>query len=743
MVNLAENRYTLTGEIGRGGMAVVHRARDNRHGRDVAVKVMLPRMAASVDAGRFAREIDTAARLQHPHIVPVFDSGRSGDDLFFVMPLIEGETLRSRLTREGRLAVAESVRIVGEVADALDYAHSQGVVHRDVKPENILLSRGHALLADFGIARTPRRDGQTALTQAGTSFGTPAYMSPELASGETEVGAASDVYALGCILFELLTGAPPFTGSTYQAILVKRFTHGAPRVRSVRPDVPTTVDDLIAGALERDPTRRVPTARTFAEALVAPVPKASGAMGPSAGARSIVVLPFDNLSPDAGDAYLAEGLTDELITDLSKVGALRVIARNSAAAAKARTRDLREIAGLLDARYVVEGSVRRAGDDLRINAQLIDSTTDAHVWADKFAGTMHDVFGMQERISEAIVKQLRARLTPGESAQHTTRATDVAVYELFLRGRHYFAQSLMRYPEAAECLREALRRDPTFSPAACALGFALNLVAAFSLREPAEVWQELEVLGNQARTADPRSGPAHLLLAHVALYRDWDFAKADALAKRAVELGIAGTDAIGLAMFYALRGDSASARRVAEAARRDDPLHYMGPIAGAIVKSYSGAIDEALEDAERLLTLDPNFPEGYHWKGYLNLIAGRPEAAVPWLEKAVDMSHRWSWPVAKLGCAYAGLGRRDEAITLLNELESRAKTEVICRPAVAALHLHLGNRDGFFDWMERAIDTRDPFAVSLRREALWASLQGDPQFEALARRVGPAAGSAT
>ena len=385
-------RYTLTAELGRGGMAVVHRGRDRRHGRDVAVKVMLPGIAESVGAERFLREIETAARLQHPHIVPVFDSGNADGQLFFVMPMIEGESLRALLDRQRSLPVEEALRIVREVADALEYAHGEGVVHRDLKPENILMSRGHALLADFGIARAARvSDGTeitqagSALTQFGTVLGTPTYMSPELASGARDVGPASDVYALGTILFELLTGSPPFTGDSYQAILVQRFTADAPRVRSVRSDVPAACDDAIARALERDPARRCPSARAFADELMGGSGVHEAIARDVAGARSIVVLPFDNLSPDSNDAYLAGGLTEELTADLGRINGLRVIARNSAAAAHQRTTDLKEIARLLDVRYLLEGSVRRAGKQLRITAQLIDGTTDAHVWSESTA----------------------------------------------------------------------------------------------------------------------------------------------------------------------------------------------------------------------------------------------------------------------------------------------------------------------------------------------------------------------
>ena len=350
-------------------MAVVHRARDERHGRDVAVKLMLPSINESIGVERFLQEIETVARLQHPHIVPVFDSGEADGQLYFVMPLIEGESLRDRLKREGRLDVNEAVRIVREIADALEYAHDQGIVHRDLKPENILMSRGHALLADFGIALAPLVDDRTAMTRVGTLLGTPAYMSPELASGKTGVGPASDVYALGCMLFEMLTGETPFTGDTYQAILTKRITSDAPRVRSLWAEVPTNCDDAIARALERDVAHRLPTARAFADALVdASAPRAADT-GEAVGDRSIVVLPFDSLSPDPNDAYLADGLTEELIADLSRITALRVIARNSSVAAHQQTRNLKDVARILDVRYLLEGSVRRAGDRLRLRAE--------------------------------------------------------------------------------------------------------------------------------------------------------------------------------------------------------------------------------------------------------------------------------------------------------------------------------------------------------------------------------------
>jgi serine/threonine-protein kinase len=735
---LVTERYTLTSELGRGGMATVHRARDSRHGRDVAVKVMLPSVAESLGAERFLREIETAARLQHPHIVPVFDSGNVAGQLFFVMPLIEGESLRAKLVREGRLDVEDAVRIVREIADALDYAHSEGVVHRDLKPENILMSRGHALLADFGIARASKARDDVALTQAGVSLGTPAYMSPELASGESDVGPASDVYALGCILFELLTGQPPFTGSTYQAILVKRFTTNAPRVRSVRRDVPQGYDDAIARALERDPAQRIPTARAFAEALAAGVSHRP-AVAPDAGTgdRSIVVLPFDNLSPDPNDAYLADGLTEELIADLSRVKALRVIARNSSAAAYQRTKDLKEISRMLDVRYLLEGSVRRAGKALRITAQLIDGTTDAHLWAEKYGGTIDEVFEMQERISRSIVDELRARLTTDEKTERGATVTDPETYELYLRAKHMLGQSLLRMPEATALLEEVIRRDPRFVPAYTALGSPLFLCAMFNYIEPKAAWEQMQSLADKALAVNPRSGPAHEMLAAVAIYRDWNWAEARRLYERAAELEPgAGLDRFLYAFFLAFSGDVEGGLQAARLGRRLDPLSFLGFLTESVMLSYKGDFEAALPLALRPTELDPQFPEGYHIAGYICLCMRDYARAAELLVRAVETSHRAAWPMAKLGVALVNLGRRDEALALLTELEQRAHEATMSAPAVATLQLHLGDHAAFYEWVNRGIDERDPFALSLSREVLWERARLEPEFQKLLLRVG-------
>jgi eukaryotic-like serine/threonine-protein kinase len=451
------DRYRIEGELGRGGMATVYLAYDLRHDRRVAVKVLRPEVSAELATDRFLLEIRTTANLQHPHIVPVFDSGSADGEYYFVMPVVEGESLRARLDRDGPLPVAEAIRLVREVAGALDYAHQQGILHRDLKPENILLSRGHALLADFGIARAAGTPAQDRLTQTGTSIGTPAYMSPEQAIGDRELGPPSDVYGLAAILYELLTGEPPFTGATYEAILVKRLTTVPLRLRTRRSETPPTCDAAVARALASDPADRFATAADFAAAFGDEAPQATGPAGPS-----IAVLPFSNLSTDAENGYFADGLTEEIITTLSKVRSLRVISRYTVMQYRARTGPLPDIARDLGVTHLLEGSVRKGGDRLRVTATLIAAEGGAALWSERFDGTLADIFDMQDRTAGAIVSALEITLSGEEQsrlAEHPIE--DPRAYDAYLKAREgIIAMTASGVHHTMEHLDEALRRAP-------------------------------------------------------------------------------------------------------------------------------------------------------------------------------------------------------------------------------------------------------------------------------------------
>ena len=669
-------RYRLERELGQGGMATVYLAEDLRHRRRVAIKVMKPAVAQSIGTERFLREIEVAARLQHPHIVPVFDPGSVAGELFYVMPLIEGESLRERLAREGRLPVDEAVRLIREVAGALGYAHAEGVLHRDLKPENIMLSRGHALLADFGIARVAG-DGGDRLTQTGMSVGTPVYMSPEQSTGERELGPPSDVYGLGCILYELLAGAPPFTGATYEAILVQRFTQEAPRLRAARTDTPPAVDATVARALARAPEARFPTAEAFADALGAapstttPTVVLPVAGPPSLGERSIVVLPFENRSPDPDNAFFADGLTEEIISDLGKVRALSVLSRTSSMQLKGTTRPLAELGRELGIRYALTGSVRRAGPSLRITAELVDAASGRQLWGDKYAGTMDDVFDVQERVSREIVRALDVTLSADEDRRLADRpVADPRAFELFLQAR----QALRHYqvPKGVALLERAIAIEGEV-PALRALR-ALALVTEVRMGMNRDL-APLDAAEAEARrlVADAPDAPyGHALLGFIG-YERGDLKAGVAALYEALKRDPNDADVLfflGISLTAAGQCDT-----VIELARRlvaSDPLSPLANMLAGVAGWFVGRAAEGLANGERSVELDPDSLIGRWTLGYHYALIGRPaEAAVHarWLEQ-----HAPDVPYSRQlrGLLAALDGRREEALALVNAVDTSA-----------------------------------------------------------------------
>ena len=569
-------------------MARVYLAADLRHGRKVAIKVVRDDIAAALGTERFLNEIRTTAALQHPHILPLLDSGEADGHLYYVMPFVAGETLRVRMDRTGTIDAVEALPITRQIASALDHAHRHGIIHRDIKPENVLLADGLPMVADFGIALAASQSQNDRLTQTGTSLGTPSYMSPEQVTGAQNVDARSDQYSLACVLFEMLCGRPPFRGATAQATMVEHVVAPIPPLRSPAGPVAENVERAVRRALSKDPEDRYATVAEFAAALGSST--GTGSSMPTVSSASIVVLPFENMSADEENAFFADGLTAEIITDLSKVGALRVISRASSMALKGAKRSVPSICAELNVRYALEGGVRRAGNNLRITAQLSDSASDAQIWAEKYSGTMDDVFELQERLSREIVDALRVRLTPDEQRRLAVReVSDVRIFECCAMARaelwRVSSDGLARARLMVEEGIERFGRKPPLLAMLAAIEW--NLVNWGVDRDEDHV-RRAEAMAREVLGAEPDNAQALFVLAFI----------------------------------RASRGDLLEAIEYAEHAHQREPANPDVLLVLTAAYSALGRAEETLRYGRQTVDVDPLTPMSHWVAGWAHLMTG-------------------------------------------------------------------------------------------------------------------------
>ncbi len=751
--------YRVERELGGGGMSRVFLAREVALDRLVVVKVH-PFESQGLGGDRFRREIQVAAQLQHPNLVPVLSAGESEGLLFFVMPYVEGESLRALLDREGPMAPSRARIVLRDIARALAFAHGNGIVHRDIKPDNVLMAGDAAMVTDFGVAKalSSAREAGPALTGVGMSLGTPSYIAPEQAAGGDRLDHRADLYAWGCVAYEVLTGAPPFVGKNAQQLIVAHIVESPPPLGPRCPDAPARLVGLIMQCLEKDPDRRPASGQELVDALerVDDPPASSGRKWwPAAiavfvllvaagwwairsgrpvvvGGRisAVAVLPL--VSGAGGDEYFADGMTEELITALGRISGLRVASRTSVYAIK-RTDglDVRQIARRLNVGAILEGSIRRAGGQLRLNAQLTSAADGLTLWSETYQRPDADLFQMQDELARAIAGVMKVRLDGSTAPPRGTK--DLAAYDLYLRARHRWRQrDEPALREAIGLFQRALAIDSTFARAWAGLGDALSLLPLYGAVSVDSILGPARAAAERAARLDPALAAAHATLGNLAKSTG-DWAAATQALDRAIQLDSVEANALQWRgeVGY-LTGRLPAAIAAFERAARADSTSpiILGQLGHTL--GLAGRPLEALAAANRALVLAPDLGAVHFFAGSVHFSAGRFAEAASAFERAGQLSPSFGAKVGLVCYALTRAGSPNAARACAAFVEPGASPT-----SVALIGLARGDRGAAITTLERGFAQRDPFLLASSLTApWWSDLRGDPRFSALASQLG-------
>jgi len=747
------DRYVIERTIGHGGMATVFLAREHRPPRLVAIKVLNPEFGSQIGEQRFTREIEIISGLTHPHVIPIFAAGETGGCLYYAMPYVSGLSLRARLERETKLQRDDAVHITLDVADALKYAHAQGIIHRDIKPENIMLQEGHALVADFGIAKALSEAIPTDehLTLAGQSIGTPGYMSPEQAYAADDIDARTDVYSLAAVLHEMLYGERPMLGVGRRNSHPTQGANGGPGEGGATRSVPTALKRVLDRALEWDPADRFETIGEFSRALTEAhpsfVPHAAPRLAvsrPAHESKSLAVLPFVNMSTDAENEYFSDGITEDIIAQLTKVPDLKVTSRTSAMQYKGTSKSLREIGAELDVASILEGTVRRAGNRVRIVAQLIDARTDRHLWSETYDRDLTDIFEIQSDVASKIGGALHTTLSTTVAASINRRPTeDFEAYKLYLQGIYHWNKFRPASTKTAlELFEQATERDPEFALAYSWLAnthFVMALGTGVDPERPANAFPKAKAAAERALEIDDSLADAHATLGAVHFMYEWDWAAAESEFENAHRVGPTSPEpGIKHGQFLACAGRHEEGLAVVREAQELDPVSLIATTNIARQQYWARDLDLAIEGFRKTLALNEIFPPARVGLAWCLLQTGEVEEAINHFEHAASVNQRFSRVLASLGRAYAAGGRTGEARAIRDELVGRKTSpEVyISSHDLGLLSAWLGETGAALDWLEQALEDRASWVPFANVDPVWDNLRSETRFKEIVRRVG-------
>jgi eukaryotic-like serine/threonine-protein kinase len=776
------SHYRVLRKLGGGGMGVVYEAEDLRLHRHVALKFLPEDLARDATAlERFRREANAASALNHPNICTIYDIGEDRGQPFIVMEMLEGESLKQRI-REGPIPTDELLDFGIQTSDALEAAHAKGIIHRDVKPGNIfIVGGGRVKILDFGLAKVipshlPESESdEESLTVEGVIPGTTAYMSPEQVRGE-EIGARSDLFSLGVVLYEMATGKRPFVGKN-RVLLMDAILNAQPVAPSrVNQALPTALDAIIAKSLEKDREPRYQTAAEMAADLkrlrrdtesgvqralpvaarkprgwviamvallvvaglgFAVMQRRARTSGDAASIQSIAVLPLENLSRDPQQEYFSDGMTEELTAELAQLSSLRVISRTSVMQYKGVHKPLPVIARELNVDAVVEGSVLRDHDRVRITAQLIRAASDQHLWAETYDRKLRDVLDLQGEVARDIAKQIKITLTPEEKTRLASRReVDPEAHDLYLQGLYHLNKGTEAELKAAiDDFQQALVKVPGYAPAYSGLADCYLALSTY-YEPPREAMPKAKAAAQRALALDESLSAAHTSLGNVNLFFDWDWPATEREAQRAIELDPSNANAHDLyAVYFSTTGRHDQAMAELRRAHRLDPYSLM--IAADLVSwpTMGRQYDLAIENGRRAIALEPNNAPVHSWLALPYALRGQfPEAV-----KEAETGHRLDdSPIftSILAYSYAKAGRRQEAEKVLAELRQVLKKRYSCTYEVGVAYVAMGQNDEAFRWFQKALADRSDCMPLVKVDPRLDSIRSDPRYQELVRRVG-------
>ena len=746
MVSQTISHYRILRKLGAGGMGEVYLAEDTRLGRNVALKVLPEEFTK--DQGRlrrFTQEARAASALNHPNILTIYEIGQAGSLHFIVTEFIEGTTLRQQML-SARLNTRETLEIAVQIAGALSAAHQAGIIHRDIKPENIMIRPdGYAKLLDFGLAKLIERQDTVSETQAatvelntqpGAIMGTVKYMSPEQVRGHS-VGAPSDIFSFGVLLYEMISGQLPFQGSSSADILVSILQNPTPPL-STLSGAPIELEQVVRKCLEKEPGDRYQSAQQLFSDLKNLAGGRSQEVLIEKPAPSIAVLPFVNMSADPENEYFCDGLAEELLNALAKIEGLRVAARTSAFSFKGKEADIREIGRRLNVSTVLEGSVRKAGNRLRITGQLIDVADGYHLWSERYDRLMEDIFAVQDEIAVAIIDALKVKLLGDQRANLVKRYTDNAeAHQLYLKGRYFYNKwTEDGFKKAVEFHQQATSIEPDYAPAYAEIANCLGTLLYFGYLAPNDTLPAMSATLEKALAIDESLSEAHLTLAKVKFYYEWDFAGAEREFRRAIELNPNHPEAhLFYAFYLAAVGQSDKALAEGDRAQELDPISVICNLLLGYIYVLAGRYDLVAVQSKRLFEMEPDFYGSYYLRGAASLFSRNYDDAIADYQKAIALGGGPS-AIAAVGHMYGASGKREEALRVLKELSEMSNHQYVPSYYVALVYAGLDERDQAFKWLDKAVRERNGPLVMLNRDLMLVGLRTDPRFQELVRKVG-------